>query len=207
MERADPARIKSAKEALASMRGLRTKIQDVIAREDSDVIAERCTRPEFIKGMNNSVSGIATYLSFHHALSKDCKKENSGNAGSGVEQVNAANTNNYRKVFMDDKELPRRIAALERKVEALQEELNQRALVFEKLTQELTARSNVFYRTEVALLRRHPERAAIAKELRLSTQLELDDKAQQAHMMPHYKAVTLLALNAMLCAAGEPPRL
>jgi len=108
---------------------------------------------------------------------------------------------------MDDKELLRKIAALEYKVEALQEEFHQRALVSEKLTQELTARSHVFYRTEVALLKRHPERAAIAKELRSSTQLELDDKIQQAHMVSHYKAVTLLALNAMLCAAGEPPRL
>ncbi len=75
MEKADPARVKTAKEVLANMRDLRNTAKEQITKTGFEDVAERCTKPEFIKGMNNSVSGITTYLSFNHALDKDCKRK------------------------------------------------------------------------------------------------------------------------------------
>ncbi|WP_144770425.1 hypothetical protein [Herbaspirillum sp. SJZ099] len=102
---------------------------------------------------------------------------------------------------MNNVELIRRISELEHTVEALQKELNQVSLVFGKNIQELTARSDVFYRTDIALIRRHLDRAEIAKELRSYAHEQSDsDKT-------HYKTAMLLTVYAMLDASGEPPRL
>lgn len=98
---------------------------------------------------------------------------------------------------MKDLNLIPRINDLENAVDALRKEL-ERA---HKSIHELTARSDVLYRTNVALLHRHMDRAAIAKELRTHAHEQSNsDKT-------HYKTAMLLTVYAMLDAAGEPPRL
>ncbi|WP_144770426.1 hypothetical protein [Herbaspirillum sp. SJZ099] len=75
MEKADPARVKTAKEVLSNMSDLRNTAKEQMSKTGFEDVAERCTKPAFIKSMNNTVSGIATYLSFNHALGKDCKRK------------------------------------------------------------------------------------------------------------------------------------
>jgi hypothetical protein len=107
---------------------------------------------------------------------------------------------------MDDIELMRKIVALEDTIEGLQRELNQRDLAFGKVIQDLGAKLQVYQLTLIELLKMNSQRSLIAQGLRSSVQSVVSDIADQAHIVPHYESSMLLALNAMLDAAGEAPQ-
>jgi len=72
LERTDPKSAESLKEQIETFPAMEKSIRDQVALHGETEIAERCTKPEFVKGMINSIMTVMMPLTFARAVNDDC---------------------------------------------------------------------------------------------------------------------------------------
>lgn len=76
-ERVDVRAAGQWREFLAEMGKVENAIHREVATAGEAAVAERCTRPQFVNGMVNSLTGLILTLASAHALDDDCASASS----------------------------------------------------------------------------------------------------------------------------------
>ncbi|MQR00236.1 hypothetical protein [Glaciimonas soli] len=72
-ERVDIKTAKDLRQSFKVLQSARSKVRKAIVRIGEDAVAERCTKSEFINGMNNALSAVTVPLIFSNALDAKCQ--------------------------------------------------------------------------------------------------------------------------------------
>lgn len=73
VERVDIKKANELKQAQKDVQSYREDIRKAVAREGSDVVAERCMQPSFVNRMMNGLNGIRMPLMFSGSIDANCE--------------------------------------------------------------------------------------------------------------------------------------